>query len=297
MSDADVTVNDSAETSVLPRAGEGSLLRCAATGSGSGLGECSFQGLLALGQNLDATPLNLPSNFPRFLFSQETTSHSDWTTIVKLSGATHPANFVPLPTRIYRPWFRRSEFDIVLLSPGSVHVVEVKNVRALRRPSSRGARRPSGLVARTPVLHQALEDVSELRDWLHLTQDEVAELVGIAPRTLYYWQARPETDPHGSKLRRLHEVHALIDGLQKAIGRDGAATWLNEPSETGGSRLAALFGGDIAGVMREARTMLFIAAPRASDHPGEEVDDQAPALLVKPAPEKFAAPPRRKRRR
>lgn len=63
---------------------------------------------------------------------------------------------------------------------------------------------------------RALAAVEALQLWLNLSQDRVAELVGVSKSAIMYWR-REGAAPRSASLRRLYKIHALVRALKEAF--------------------------------------------------------------------------------
>lgn len=116
-----------------------------------------------------------------------------------------------------------------------------------------------------------LRAVEELRSWLHLTYEDVARVSGLSgPSLLHYWRQRHRTGspvrPRAATVEQLWRVHALVraiaETLQGAEHTNATRLWFRN-SASGAVPLELLYAGDIDGVERLARPLLFDTAPHA----------------------------------
>ena len=63
---------------------------------------------------------------------------------------------------------------------------------------------------------RALAAVETLQLWLNLSQDRVAELVGVSKSAIMYWR-REGAAPRSTSLRRLYKIYALVRALKEAF--------------------------------------------------------------------------------
>jgi transcriptional regulator with XRE-family HTH domain len=124
---------------------------------------------------------------------------------------------------------------------------------------------PRGSAAR------ALTAVADLRAWLGMTEEQIADLAGFSRRNYSNWRAGQGSYP--KTVRGLFEIHALISGLVRALGRDGAVSWIALPSRTGNPRhqLLATSAGR-AQLLAEAQPLLF--ARVEPERPAAEFDEE-----------------------
>lgn len=114
----------------------------------------------------------------------------------------------------------------------------------------------------------ALNAVESLRRWLGFTDEEIAEIAGIAPRSIPNWR-NSGRDPYPSTVRQLFEIHNLIAALVRRVGLPETAVWIAEKSHGEDTRLELLRKGKVATVVTDASRILF-PAQRAT---GLRVDD------------------------
>lgn len=86
--------------------------------------------------------------------------------------------------------------------------------------------RTSAVVGATPP------DVDELRLWLGLTQEELAESVGRSRRTVARWSrsAPDHATARGATARILRQLNRVQFLLDDVMGREAALTWLRSPN-------------------------------------------------------------------
>ena len=138
----------------------------------------------------------------------------------------------------------------------------------------------------------ALSAVDSLRRWLGLTDEQVANLVGIAPRSIPHWRNGGH-QPYPATVRRLFEVHNLVAALVRRLGMHEAALWLRQ--DVGGiSRLAQLRGDGFQAVLAEAAPLLFPRPGRRYD--AEDWDDENYRQPPRPDPGMFTGRARGARR-
>lgn len=76
-------------------------------------------------------------------------------------------------------------------------------------------------------------DVESLRAWFHMTQAEIASVLGRSPRTIARWKATSASEPTRASaeiarsVRRLGRVRFLLDDL---MPHDVALRWLQTPN-------------------------------------------------------------------
>lgn len=120
----------------------------------------------------------------------------------------------------------------------------------------------------------ALHAADDLRAWLHLTHREVATMSGRATRTIHHWratgaQSRPAT------VRRLREIHALVDAQRRNLCPDRAGNWFRTGTS---SPLQLLQAGDWSGAQEAAHEILFRRPMRERGSAGYSPCDPAYAF-------------------
>lgn len=121
----------------------------------------------------------------------------------------------------------------------------------------------------------ALDAVEDLRRWLNLTYEEVAEIAALpGPQTLYYWKRRAGagrlTRPRESTVRQLFRVHAVLRAVAATFATpdDGRTlrAWAYERPRNGLTIRDLLLSGRIEEVEAVARPLIFgVGRHRASD--------------------------------
>lgn len=129
----------------------------------------------------------------------------------------------------------------------------------------------------------------ELGGWLHIRDDEVAALAGIARTTARSW-LREGREPRPSTARRLYQLHALAAAVAGRLGDEGARLWFaaGDPAPRD-----LLLEGDLEPVERRVQGLLFQRPPDRRVQPRAWLDEERPPLAVAPR----AKPPRPRRRR
>jgi hypothetical protein len=150
---------------------------------------------------------------------------------------------------------------------------------------------PHGAAAR------ALAAVADLSAWLGMTEDQVADIAQFSRRNLSNWRAG--LGSYQKTVRGLFEIHALMDGLVRGIGADGAATWIALQSTTGSPRRQLLAtGAGRAQLLSEAQSLLFAKVGREA--PTAEFEDEQVTVIPgahRDAAESLARTPPQRRRR
>jgi DNA-binding XRE family transcriptional regulator len=93
--------------------------------------------------------------------------------------------------------------------------------------------RVSGLVAAAPKRRTALESPSrayrefkQLAKWLELSQQELADIIGVSRTTVSVSWGKKGKDPRNKETaRRVYELHSVVSALHRALSTDLAA-WL-----------------------------------------------------------------------
>jgi len=144
---------------------------------------------------------------------------------------------------------------------------------------------------------RALAAVADLSAWLDMTEEQIADIAGFSRRNYSNWRAG--LGSYSKTVRGLFEIHALVGGLVRALGTDGAMSWLALPSATDNPRQQPLAtSAGRAQLVAEAQPLLFARVER--ERPAAEFDDED--VDVTPAAQRHAAealirtPPRRRRR-
>lgn len=74
------------------------------------------------------------------------------------------------------------------------------------------------------------EKVHALTDELHLTRDEVGEIVGASGRTVARW-SKGEVGPQPEARRRLLELRYVADAVSEVIRPEDINLWMFEPNK------------------------------------------------------------------
>ena len=157
---------------------------------------------------------------------------------------------------------------------------------------------------RDPALPSHDDALTQIANWLQMSDGEMAELVGVSRRTVVNWHAG--RGGYGATTRKLFSTHALISQLVMKEGLERTRLWLNSLASDGTkTRLQMMASGadGFAAVLRQAEPILF----PTSVPPRPEVDNadrdlssdeaQSAALADGPRlPEAFKFEPRRPRR-
>jgi len=131
---------------------------------------------------------------------------------------------------------------------------------------------------------RALAAAADLHAWLGITEEQIADIAGFSRRNYSNWRAGQGSYP--KTVRGLFEIHALVSGLFRALGTDGAISWIALPSRTGHSRMQLLATSAGRGqLLVEAQPLLFARVER--ERPAPEFDEET--LNVTNAAERRAA--------
>lgn len=149
---------------------------------------------------------------------------------------------------------------------------------------------------RTNLRDAVLQAVRDISQWLLLSTDDVAEIARYAPANLSNWQSGRV--PHVGTVRRLLNIHALVQSLRAALGGGDALLWLQAPSARRVSRLDLL--ADETGpahVLAEAAHILFPAPPSLPIIRPDFEEAEQTLQFAEPYEETLeSSPPRRVRR-
>lgn len=120
----------------------------------------------------------------------------------------------------------------------------------------------------------------DLKEWLRLSDTEVAGLCGFSRRSLLNW--RNGAGAHGTSSRRLFSIHALVGHLMTALGPPRAGLWLGMDDGMGLSRLDALGANDdgVRRVLTQAQPLLFGEVPTGDDFDSGLTDAEAARVMM-----------------
>ena len=130
----------------------------------------------------------------------------------------------------------------------------------------------------------------ELADWLEMSQEEAARLLGMGRTTPLAWR-RAGHEPQPARARRLYQTHALVSTLVRRLGEVATRRWLGAGDP---SPLALIAEADVTGAADLADELIFGTAS-SSERLGAWVEE--PADTDSSAAEPTQGPPRRVRRR
>lgn len=144
----------------------------------------------------------------------------------------------------------------------------------------------------------ALAAIEDLRRWLGVSYEEVAEIAGLGgASTIFYWKRRfrrgHELRPRLSTVERLYRVHAVLRALSETMeGEEGVQAvqlWVRRPAPDGMTPLELLRRDRVEDVHKMARPLLFDTSPR---HP-----PASQTLVIEDEVDTDAETPRASRRR
>jgi hypothetical protein len=142
---------------------------------------------------------------------------------------------------------------------------------------------------------EAMTALGDLMRWLSLNQAEVADVCQFSLRASRYWGGASPKSPRPTTVRRLHEVHAFVGSLVRAMGRDRARAWLDQ-SSAGGTRLDRMAAEGVTNLVREASGILFAAPPRPDYPRSARMEAEEEEAMAQPyEPIQQLRPPRRPR--
>ncbi|MDP8942915.1 MAG: hypothetical protein M3N16_02160 [Actinomycetota bacterium] len=150
-------------------------------------------------------------------------------------------------------------------------------------------RRHRAAVEPTQRESRAYRTFTELADWLGMTQEDAARLLGMGRTTPLAWRRGHEPQP--ARARRLYQTHALLSTLVRRLGREQTLRWLDigDPAP-----LELIRRGDVTAADDLAEQLIFGAAP-SRERLGAWVEEPEASSLPDAAPAQ--AQPRRVRRR
>jgi hypothetical protein len=105
--------------------------------------------------------------------------------------------------------------------------------------------------AAAPDVFRAFKDTAQ---WLNADDSETATAVGLEQTIPSSWR-RDELRPPSS--RRLFELHATLDALQRRLGDDGLQLWLDQESPT---RRREILDGHMESIQPAVHEALFAAS-------------------------------------
>jgi hypothetical protein len=144
---------------------------------------------------------------------------------------------------------------------------------------------------------RALSAVEDLVQWLGRTEEQIADLAGFARRNIPNWRSGSGVYP--KTVRSLFEIHAVVGGLVRNLGIEGANHWLAQMSESGIMYRQLLASSDGRRALQRLAQPLVFSRTRFSGLVEDVEDDVSPdsAFSAPPEPQKFSQKPVRRRRR
>ena len=149
------------------------------------------------------------------------------------------------------------------------------------------------VVARPARKSRAFEMFSDVRDWLNLTTEEAATLVGVGRTTPLAWE-RDGREPRPARARRLYQVHSLISALVERLGRGATAEWLERGTPSPRERLER---GEVDAVATAAERILIQRAEQTSLPERDAIVVEEPESEAAISAVPFPSTRRRRRRR
>lgn len=118
----------------------------------------------------------------------------------------------------------------------------------------------------------AVAAVEDIRRWLSLSYDDVANLIECAPSSVYYWKQRASEGrvvrPQAATVTRLFQIHSLLRSISIALGSDNDAgavhAWVSSRSDDHPETpLDLLQSGRFEEAYRRASNVVFDRRPPA----------------------------------
>jgi hypothetical protein len=197
-----------------------------------------------------------------------------------------PTNWQPTPLLLGTEWSSRSAFTSL---PGAVISSNLDSPwvfntgRTFELPANVMVRPffvpVAGTIATDPEVEEsdppAFAAFCQLREWLLVSANDVADLVGIG-RTTPYNSWKKGGGPHPANARRLYQIHGLVEAMVQRLGGAGARAWLaaGDPSP-----FELMRRGDVEGATSAAQEMVF-GRPMAGPEPGAVEDEQMPSDIA-----------------
>lgn len=180
---------------------------------------------------------------------------------------------------------------------GSADQGSLSNAYRSRMPANeRLATQPKSDVAPhgNSDVDRVLSAISDLVDWLGVTEEQASDLAGFSRRNVSNWRRGVGVYP--KTVRSLFEIHALVGGLINSLGQGGMLSWLSQ--ENGDlTRMKMLGSSEGRSLLYQlAQPLLFERAPvdRAQpEYVESELNEQFLQKEEKPTIPR--RPPRRRR--
>jgi DNA-binding transcriptional regulator YiaG len=200
----------------------------------------------------------------------------------------------------------RDETQLCFYLPTLTHLYDVANAALERDPSGRpqvtegeGAHRTLSSTAADPEViastadAPALRALEQLRAWLNVSYEQLAQVTGLSVSVIHHWRRRHREHqpvrPRASSVERLWRVHAALRSVAEALdGNDpgyGVQLWARS-TQNGASPLELLASGSVDEVERLAGSLLFDQTAR----PTESWRRLAPDVEIVPEPDETAVP-------
>jgi transcriptional regulator with XRE-family HTH domain len=104
-----------------------------------------------------------------------------------------------------------------------------------------------------PYKSKAFGYFRELAEWLQLTDEETADVLGVGRTTPYAWESG-EREPQPANARKLYQIHNLVSSIFSTAGDTGTVAWLESGTPTARELLLA---GQIEEATTKARELIF----------------------------------------
>ena len=120
---------------------------------------------------------------------------------------------------------------------------------------------PTSLPINEPVFDPVMA-ADNLREWLHITYDDLKAITGVPKRTIQNWHST-QARPHPSTVRTLLRVYALVFAIRERLGQQELVKWFRAGRD---SHLDLLIAGDLDAVENDAHALLFGGPYKDHDH-------------------------------
>jgi hypothetical protein len=153
-----------------------------------------------------------------------------------------------------------------------------------------GSTAHSTRISPTSRRDQALEATEDLISWLGLTYDDIARIAKVAKGTIFNWR-RTGAEPRPHTVRRLLQVHTLLELVARRLGIQGVRRWVRSGSP---SPLELLLQGDLEAAERIAYRDFFRQRElRMGEMGGFQEDEDTFVLPEAETVDRGHSPPRR----
>jgi len=169
-----------------------------------------------------------------------------------LAGSQQMVRMSAAPAHI---WASPTEFQSRLAPRQTMHVEAPRHVSLSRS-------RPSEFVRAKPS--KAFAAFDDLRQWLRLSSEEAAKLIGVGRTTPLSWE-REGHEPRPATARRLYQLHTLVSAVVERVGEPAAIRWLESGSP---SPHDLIIGGRFDEAARSAEELLIGRRPAMTLEPG-----------------------------